>query len=103
MKMAFSIDIAVVIAYFAGMIGIGAYAARRTGGALEEYIVAGKKLGYALFIPMMAAVLLGGACTVGSGRLGYEFGISGAWFTTIISIGFIANGLIVARKIGSWA
>jgi len=52
---------------------------------------------------MMTAVLLGGACTVGSGKLGYEFGISGAWFTTIISIGFIANGLIVARKIGSWA
>lgn len=40
-----------------------------------------------MYVPVMSAVVLGGASTIGSGGLGYESGISGAWLVVMLGLG----------------
>ena len=93
-----TIDIALVVLYLAFMLGIGVYTLKYAK-SVEDYLVAGRRLVLFTYIPAMAAVVLGGASTIGTGKLGYTFGISGVWFLIMLSLGVIANGLIVAPKI----
>lgn len=49
--------------------------------------VAGRRLGTGLYTSTMAAVVLGGASTVGGVGLGYQYGISGMWLVVAIAVG----------------
>ncbi|MEM3975019.1 MAG: hypothetical protein QW320_11680 [Ignisphaera sp.] len=89
----------VVVGYMVSMLIIGLLSERRAIKSLDNYLLADRRLTYLLYVPAMAAVVLGGASTIGSARLGYQYGISGSWMVIMISLGVIACGLIVARKI----
>ena len=52
---------------------------------LGDFLVAGRRLGPALYTGTMAAVVLGGASTVGGVGLGYKYGISGMWLVVAIA------------------
>ncbi|MFD1708616.1 hypothetical protein ACFSCZ_18245 [Siminovitchia sediminis] len=62
-----TIDIVIIILYFAVIAGVGVYGARRATNA-EEYMVAGRNLNYFMYIGCLAAVILGGASTIGTNR-----------------------------------
>ena len=47
----------------------------------------------------MAAVVLGGASTVGGVGLGYKFGISGMWLVVAIAVGLLLLSLLFAGRI----
>lgn len=47
----------------------------------------------------MAAVVLGGASTVGGVGLGYKWGISGMWLVVAIAVGLLALSLLFAGRI----
>ena len=47
----------------------------------------------------MAAVVLGGASTVGGVGLGYKLGISGMWLVVAIAVGLLALSLLFAGRI----
>ncbi|MBR8742396.1 sodium:solute symporter [Nocardiopsis sp. MG754419] len=92
------IDIAVIAAYLLGMIGLGWWGMRRAKSR-SDYLVAGRRLGPLMYAGTMAAVVLGGASTVGGIGLGYTYGVSGAWLVLAIGTGILALHLFFAKRI----
>ena len=65
----------------------------------KDFVLAGSRLGYFSHVGCLAAVIIGGAATMGSTTLGYEYGISGFWFVSMMGFGIAAMGLFVINKI----
>src|SRR3712207_9528898 len=72
------LDTAVVGLYLAAMIAFGFWGKRRAT-TQSDFLVAGRRLGPLLYSGTMAAIVLGGASTIGGVGLGYEYGLSGMW------------------------
>lgn len=92
------IDFIVIALYMVGMIGIGWWATSRSKNS-EDFLVAGRRLGPTLYAGTMAAVVLGGASTVGAVGLGYQYGISGMWLVFSIGCGILLLSLAFAAWI----
>lgn len=92
------IDYAVVFLYFALMIGAGYVGLRRARSA-EDYLVAGRRLGPAMYLGTLSAVVLGGASTIGGVSLGYQYGISGMWLVFMLGLGIIALGVLLSARL----
>jgi solute:Na+ symporter, SSS family len=92
------LDFVVLALYFAVMIGAGYWGLRRARSA-DDYLVAGRRLGPFMYIGCMAAVVLGGASTIGGVSLGYEYGISGMWLVFWIGMGVIALGILMSSRL----
>ncbi|WP_112274629.1 sodium:solute symporter [Lentzea terrae] len=93
-----ALDYAVIAAYVLGMIGMGWWGMRRAT-TKSEYLVAGRRLGFAMYSGTMSAVVLGGASTIGGVGLGYKYGISGAWMVFAIGLGILLLSALFARRI----
>ena len=81
-------DIAVVVIYLVGMIAFGFWG-KRKATTQSDFLVAGRRLGPMLYSGTMAAIVLGGASTIGGVGLGYEYGISGMWLVVAIGVGIL--------------
>ena len=92
------IDLAVIAAYLLGMVALGWWGMRRTRNK-SDYLVAGRRLGPLMYAGTMAAVVLGGASTVGGIGLGYTYGVSGAWLVVAIGVGILTLHLFFAKRI----
>ena len=95
-----ALDYIVVVAYFAVMLGAAWWGYRRAKTA-DDYLVAGRRLGYPMFIGTLSAVVLGGASTIGTISLGYEHGLSGAALVFMIGLGLIGLGVLLSRRLAS--
>lgn len=93
-----ALDYLVLGVYFAAMLGAGYWGLRRAGST-EDYLVAGRRLGPALYIGTLSAVVLGGASTIGSVSLGYQFGVSGMWLVVMIGLGIMALGILLSTRL----
>lgn len=91
-------DIAVVVGYLVAMIAFGFWGRRRTRDR-SDFLVAGRRLGPWLYSGTMAAVVLGGASTIGGVGLGYEYGISGMWLVVAIGSGILVLSLLFSARI----
>ncbi len=91
-------DYAVIALYIAGMLGVGWYGLR-LARTKSDYLVAGRRLGFFMYSGTMSAVVLGGASTVGGVKLGYKFGISGAWLVLTIGVGILVLHALFARRL----
>jgi len=91
-------DFIVIALYMLGMLGIGWWATSRSKNS-EDFLVAGRRLGPTLYAGTMAAVVLGGASTVGGVGLGYQYGISGMWLVFSIGCGILLLSIVFAAKI----
>src|SRR5919112_2485961 len=96
--MAANLDVAIVIIYLLGMIAFGFWGKRRAT-TQSDFLVAGRRLGPALYSGTMAAIVLGGASTIGGVGLGYQYGISGMWLVVSIGVGILALSLLFAGRI----
>jgi solute:Na+ symporter, SSS family len=92
------LDFVVLVLYFAVMIGAGYWGLRRARSA-DDYLVAGRRLGPFMYIGCLAAVVLGGASTIGGVALGYDYGISGMWLVFWIGMGVIALGILMSSRL----
>jgi solute:Na+ symporter, SSS family len=92
------LDIVVLVLYFAVMVGAGYWGLRRARSA-DDYLVAGRRLGPFMYIGCLAAVVLGGASTIGGVALGYDYGISGMWLVFWIGMGVIALGILMSSRL----
>jgi len=92
------LDIVIIVVYLAAMLAFGFWGKTRTKDS-ADFLVAGRRLGPALYTGTMAAVVLGGASTVGGVGLGYKYGISGMWLVVAIAIGLLALSLFFAGRI----
>ncbi|MDQ3429186.1 MAG: sodium:solute symporter [Actinomycetota bacterium] len=93
-----ALDYLVLGLYFAAMLGAGYWGLKRAGST-EDYLVAGRRLGPALYVGTLSAVVLGGASTIGSVSLGYQFGISGMWLVLMIGLGIVALGILLSTRL----
>lgn len=93
-----ALNIVIVVIYLAAMLGFGWWGKSRTRNA-SDYLVAGRRLGPFLYTGTMAAVVLGGASTVGGVGLGYQYGISGMWLVVAIGTGVLLLSLLFAPTI----
>ncbi|OCA82071.1 sodium:solute symporter [Pseudobacillus wudalianchiensis] len=93
-----SLDISIILLYFALIAGVGVLGAKRATNS-EEYAVAGRNLNFPMYLGCMAALMIGGASTLGTAKLGYQFGLSGIWMVTSIGIGVICLGIFLSKKI----
>jgi SSS family solute:Na+ symporter len=95
-------ELIIIIIYFLAMLAIGVVSQRKTRQA-DDFFVAGRK-GSSLFITgSLLATIIGGSATVGMAGLGFEQGLTGAWWLLAGSIGLICLGLFFARKVRSLA
>lgn len=91
-------DIAIIVCYLAGMLAFGWWGKRKARNS-SEYLVAGRRLGPVLYTSTMAAVVIGGASTVGGVGLGYKYGISGMWLVVSIAVGVLVISLLFSAAI----
>ncbi|MBZ5751002.1 MULTISPECIES: sodium:solute symporter [Metabacillus] len=92
------LDTAVLILYFGVLIIVGIIGINKAKSE-KDFLLAGSRMGYFTHVGCLAAVIIGGAATMGSTTLGYEFGISGFWFVTMMGIGIASLGLFLVKKI----
>ncbi|MEW5813110.1 MAG: sodium:solute symporter [Actinomycetota bacterium] len=92
------LDIAIIVVYLLAMLAFGFWGRTRTKDS-ADFLVAGRRLGPTLYTGTMAAVVLGGASTVGGVGLGYKWGLSGMWLVVAIAVGLLALSLFFAGRI----
>ncbi|WP_432073677.1 sodium:solute symporter [Streptomyces wuyuanensis] len=93
-----AVDYAVIVAYLAGMLAMGWWGMRRARSK-SEFLVAGRRLGPSMYSGTMAAIVLGGASTIGGVGLGYKYGLSGAWMVFTIGLGLLALSIFFSARI----
>lgn len=92
------LDIVIIVVYLLAMLAFGFWGKTRTKDS-ADFLVAGRRLGPTLYTGTMAAVVLGGASTVGGVGLGYKWGLSGMWLVVAIAVGLLALSLFFAGRI----
>ncbi|MEU3185780.1 sodium:solute symporter [Streptomyces sp. NPDC006923] len=93
-----AVDYAVIVVYLAGMLAMGWWGMRRARSK-SEFLVAGRRLGPWMYSGTMAAIVLGGASTIGGVGLGYTHGLSGAWMVFTIGLGLLALSVFFSARI----
>ena len=85
----------VIIAYAAGLVGLGFYVSRRVRSS-SDFFVAGRRLSPRLLFATLLAGNIGGGSTVGAAGLGYQYGLSAWWWVGSAGLG----QLILAATVG---
>lgn len=90
------IDIIVILGFFVLITALGLIAWRKNKTS-EDYFVAGKQLGTFSLAAMWLSSWIGGASIVGTANDGYNLGISGGWYVSILALGTIIFGLTFSK------
>ncbi|MFD1708795.1 sodium:solute symporter [Siminovitchia sediminis] len=93
-----SLDVIIMILYLLLLVVVGIIGSRRAKTS-EDYVLAGRNLGFFMYFGCLGAVILGGASTIGSTQLGYEFGISGLWLVAMLGLGIMLLGIFLVKRI----
>ncbi|RJK96092.1 sodium:solute symporter [Vallicoccus soli] len=91
-------DIAVIVVYLLAMVAVG-WLGKRRATDQDGYLVAGRRLGPGMYAGTLAALVLGGASTIGGVGLGYQYGVSGMWLVVAIGCGVLVLSLAFAGRI----
>src|SRR5580658_6450146 len=87
-----------MMAYMAGILAAGIWAKTKVTSQ-EQFLVAGRSVGPMLYAGTLAAIVLGGASTVGGVKLGYQYGISGMWFVFMFGLGILVLSVVLVPRI----
>jgi SSS family solute:Na+ symporter len=96
-----TIDTSIIFAYLALMLAIDVYAGRKQD-SVEDFFVAGGKVGAFSIACLWLASWVGGAAIVGGVAKTYEVGISGGWYISCMAIGCLLYGLFFAARVKRW-
>jgi len=91
-------DYAIVFSYLALMVVLGLYASRRQRD-VEDYFVAGRRLGTFSIACLWLASWVGGASSVVGSAKAHEIGVSAAWYVLSLAIGCALFGLLFAARV----
>ncbi|MBN1177475.1 MAG: sodium:solute symporter family protein [Dehalococcoidales bacterium] len=92
----------IIIIYFAVILVIGAVSRRKAERA-DDFFVAGRKGSSLFIVGSLLATIIGGSATVGMAGLGFQRGLTGAWWLLAGSAGLIVLGVFFARKVRQYA
>ncbi|WCE02422.1 sodium:solute symporter (plasmid) [Streptomyces sp. HUAS 31] len=93
-----AVDYTVIVVYLGGMLAMGWWGMRRAKSK-SEFLVAGRRLGAGMYSGTMAAIVVGGASTIGGVGLGYQYGLSGAWMVLSIGLGLLALSVFFSARL----
>jgi SSS family solute:Na+ symporter len=93
-----TLDLIVMLAYMVGILGAGVWAKSKVTSQ-DEFLVAGRSVGPFLYAGTLAAIVLGGASTVGGVKLGFQYGISGMWFVFMFGLGILVLSTVLVPRI----
>lgn len=86
----------IVLAYFALVLGVGVLAARKAKNS-DEYLVAGRNMGVFMCSAAIAGEWIGGTSTIGTAEGGYLYGISSSWYVVANAIGTVVLAFTLAK------
>jgi len=92
------LNIAIIGAFFLGMVLVGIYNLKKITGPLS-YFVADRSGSTAAVAASLLATIIGGSSTVGLAGLGYARGLVGAWWMLVGVIGLGALSLSLAERV----
>ncbi len=92
------LQLLIITVYFLAIIGIGVWS-RRRAGSQDGFFVAHRKGSLPLITGSIIATAVGGSVTVGMAGLGFNQGLTGAWWLLVGSIGLVLLGVFFARKV----
>ena len=95
-------ELIIILLYFIVMLGIGVISHRKTKKA-DDFFVAGRKSSSLFVTGSLLATIIGGSATVGMAGLGFQQGLTGAWWLLVGSVGLIFLGLFFAKKVRQFA
>ena len=89
-----NIQLIIILIYFALTVGIGIYSAKKSKSADSFH---GANLGIAAIVCASAGEWLGGTATTGVSEYGFDYGLSGAWYTIANGIGVMFLAMLFAK------
>ena len=92
------LDLLVVMLYMGVIVAAGFWAQRRAT-TQDQFLVAGRSVGPWLYSGTLAAIVLGGASTVGGVKLGYQYGVSGMWVVFMFGLGILMLSIVFVGRI----
>ncbi|GGK79650.1 sodium/proline symporter [Ornithinimicrobium pekingense] len=93
-----SIELVFLVLYFAAMLGIGVWAARRKSATTEGFLLADRSLGPAVTALRLQSSSMSGYMFLGAGSLGYSQGYFGMWYALGDVGGGVLNLSILGRR-----
>ena len=93
-----TLDLIVMMAYMVAILAAGVWAKSKVTSQ-DQFLVAGRSVGPLLYAGTLAAIVLGGASTVGGVKLGYQYGISGMWFVFMFGLGILVLSVVLVPRI----
>ncbi|MGL5313021.1 MAG: sodium:solute symporter family transporter, partial [Peptostreptococcaceae bacterium] len=78
--------------------GVGIYSGRRVSSA-GDFASGGRKAGISIIAGSIIGTLVGGASTIGTAQLAFNYGFSAWWFTLGGGIGCLFLGLVFAKPL----
>jgi len=88
----------VIAAYLVAVIAIGVWS-RRRAGTQDGFFVAHRRGSLSLVTGSLLATAVGGSALVVTASWGFSFGLPGAWWLLVGSVGLLVLGFFFARKV----
>ncbi len=86
-----------ILAAFIVITAVGLYAGSKVKSS-KDFSTGGRKAGWALVTGTILGTLLGGASTIGTAQLAFQFGLSAWWYTLGAGLGCAVLGLCLTKK-----
>ena len=93
-----AIDSGILFAYLGALIALGLYANYQQRN-VEDYYVAGRRMGTFTIGCLWLASWVGGASIVGSSARAYELGVTAVWYVLALALGCLLFGLVLAARV----
>ena len=92
-------ELAIIVIYLAAIFGVGIYC-NKFNNNIDDYLLAGRRLGVGLATGTLVATYFGGGYVIGVGSEAFEKGISAYWSPIAGALGILAVCLILKRMEG---
>ena len=92
-------ELAIIILYLAAIFGVGIYC-NKFNNSLDDYLLAGRRLGLGLATGTLVATYFGGGYVIGVGGEAYNNGMSAYWSPVAGAVGILAVCLILKKMEG---
>src|SRR5690554_2619665 len=89
--------LSIIIIYMFILLAVGYWANRKIEG-MDDFLLAGRRLGVVLTAGALTATHFGGGMVMGGGEHGFIHGLSGAWYGIACGVGLLLLGLLTASK-----
>lgn len=92
-------ELAIIVLYLAAIFGVGIYC-NKFNNNIDDYLLAGRRLGVGLATGTLVATYFGGGYVIGVGSEAFEKGMSAYWSPIAGALGILAVCLILKRMEG---